>query len=137
MANVAGGLVFFSQLTKGDRGAYVGTIGDKAKTLVNNVFGNILGVNPIPNAPVFQQSFSLDNAANKFSGIGLGGLIYSMIPIKALPHKARVRTIARRVLVGGILGGLFTGGSGVQTQSFQTQSFAPRLSTSGSQVTTS
>ena len=44
MANLAGGLVFFSQLTQKDRdsGVYQGSMGDKAKVFANNVLGRII-----------------------------------------------------------------------------------------------
>jgi len=48
---------------------------------------------------------------NKWSGIGLGTLIYSMVPIKMLPHKGKAKTLGKSLLTGGILGGLFSTGN--------------------------
>ncbi len=140
MANIAGGLVFFSQLTQAERaaGAYTGTIGDKVKTFVNNVFGNIIGTNVFSSpTPQFQQQFNLDGAFNKFTGIGAASILYSMLPIRRLPHKGKAGTLGKRLLTAGFLGGLFNPVSGVAPIIQSGAISRPLLSSSGSQVTTS
>jgi len=48
---------------------------------------------------------------NKWSGIGLGTLIYGMLPVKMLPHKGKAKTLGKSLLTGGVLGGLFSTGN--------------------------
>ncbi len=109
MANLAGGLVFFSQLTQKDRDSnvYQGSMGDKAKTFTNNVLGRIVGFNVFSDAPKFNQTFNLDGAFNKFTGIGIASLIYGSLPLKFLPHKGKAKTIGKRIATAGFLGGIF------------------------------
>jgi len=44
---------------------------------------------------------------NKFTGIGVAGLIYKNLPIKQLPMKGKIGTLAKSTLVSGAIGGLF------------------------------
>ncbi len=109
MANLAGGLVFFSQLTQKDRdsGLYTGSMGDKAKTFVNNVLGRIVGFNAFSDAPKFNQTLNLDGAFNKFTGVGIASLIYGSLPLKMLPHRGKAKTLGKRIATAGFLGGIF------------------------------
>ena len=141
-ANIAGVLAFFSQLTGKDRaaGAYpaLATTTDKAKIFANNVFGRIIGFQPFTaqSNPAFVQTINLDGAVNKFTGIGLGALIYGALPFRMLPHKGKAKTLGKRLLTAGVLGGIFDA-PGNSTATVQVQS-APRLiQSSGQQVSTS
>ncbi len=128
MANLAGGLVFFSQLTQKDRDSnvYQGSMGDKAKTFTNNVLGRIVGFNVFSDAPKFQQTFNLDGAFNKFTGIGIASLIYGSLPLKFLPHKGKAKTIGKRIATAGFLGGIFDGPEGDIRNRQLSQRPAPR-----------
>ncbi len=134
MSNLAGVLVFFSQLTQKDRdnGAYTGGTSDKLRIFANNVLGRVIGFQPFSSHanPAFTQTINLDGAFNRFSGIGLGGLIYSMLPIKQLPHKGKVRTLSRRVLTAGILGGIFDAPQNDTRNRVVSQREAPRIAAS-------
>ena len=44
---------------------------------------------------------------NKWSGIGAASLLYSVIPVKMLPHRSKAKTLGKSLLTGGIIGGLF------------------------------
>ncbi len=141
MANLAGGLVFFSQLTQKDRdlGKYQGSMGDKAKTFANNVLGNIIGFNVFPadgGTPQFKQTFNLDGAFNKFTGIGIASLIYGSLPLKMLPHKGKAKVLGKRIATAGFLGGIFDAPEGDTRNRVLSQRPAPRLLSQGQQVST-
>ncbi len=143
MSNIAGGLVFFSQLTQKDRdaGRYpaTATTGDKLKIFINNIGGRIVGFQAFSaqSNPAFTQTLNLDGVFNKFTGIGLASLIYGSLPLKMLPHKAKAKTIGKRIFTGGFLGGLFDAPGGNTTTATATQiQVAPRMLTNGQQVTT-
>ena len=137
MANLAGGLVFFSQLTQKDRdaGLYTGSMGDKAKTFTNNILGRIVGFNVFSDAPKFQQTFNLDGAFNKFTGIGIASLLYGSLPLKMLPHRGKAKTLGKRIATAGFLGGIFDAPENDTRNRVQSQRAAPRMLAQG-QVTT-
>ena len=139
MANIAGGLVFFSQLTQKDRtsGLYVGTTGTKAKIFVNNVLGRIIGFQPFDAEKkiAFTQTRNIDGAFNKFTGIGLAALLYGSLPLKMLPHRGKAKTLGKRIATAGFLGGIFDAPGG-NTTTVQTQQIAPMIQSTGQQVTT-
>ena len=60
-----------------------------------------------PGANVTQQ-VSLDGAFNKYTGIGLGMLAYSMIPAKILPHKSKAKTLGKSLFGAGLISGIFS-----------------------------
>jgi len=61
----------------------------------------------------------------------LGTLIYSMVPIKMLPHKGKAKTLGKSLLTGGILGGLFSTGNPHNTNLLTSR---PALTVSSSEV---
>ena len=110
----AGVLAALSQITGTDMTASAGQpIGSRAQNLVNSLSGRITGYTPFKSATGanIPQTISIDGMFNKWSGIGLGTLIYSMVPIKMLPHKGKAKTLGKSLLTGGILGGLFSTGN--------------------------
>ncbi len=110
IGNVVSSIVFLSQLTQKDRdaGAYnVGSLGNKAKVFANNVLGRIIGINPFQDAQHFEQTINVDGAFNKYSGFGLATFLYGLLPIKGLPHRAKARSLGKKIAVAGILGGIF------------------------------
>jgi len=110
----AGVLAALSQITGTDMSASAGQpLGSRAQNVVNSLRGIITGYTPFKNAAgaSIPQTISIDGMFNKWSGIGLGTLIYSMVPIKMLPHKGKAKTLGKSLLTGGILGGLFSAGN--------------------------
>lgn len=110
----AGGLAFLSQVTGHDMAASTGQpIGARAQNFGNSLLGRITGYTPFKNAAGANtpQTISIDGMFNKWSGIGLGTLIYGMLPVKMLPHKGKAKTLGKSILTGGILGGLFSVGN--------------------------
>ena len=110
----AGVLAALSQITGSDMSASAGQpIGSRAQNFVNSLSGRITGYTPFKSAAgaSIPQTISIDGMFNKWSGIGLGTLLYSMVPIKMLPHRAKAKTLGKSLLTGGVLGGLFSTGN--------------------------
>jgi len=110
----AGVLAALSQITGSDMSASAGQpIGSRAQNFVNSLSGRITGYTPFKSATGanIPQTISIDGMFNKWSGIGLGTLIYGMLPVKMLPHKGKAKTLGKSLLTGGILGGLFSTGN--------------------------
>ena len=110
----AGVLAALSQITGSDMSASAGQpIGSRAQNFINSLSGRITGYTPFKSATGanIPQTISIDGMFNKWSGIGLGTLIYSMVPLKMLPHKGKAKTLGKSLLTGGILGGLFSTGN--------------------------
>ena len=130
----AGVLAALSQITGTDMSASAGQpIGSRAQAFVNSLSGRITGYTPFKSATGanIPQTISIDGMFNKWSGIGLGTLIYSMVPIKMLPHKQKAKTLGKSLLTGGILGGLFSTGNPHNTNLI---SSSPALTVSSSEV---
>jgi len=108
-------------------------IASRAQNFVNSLSGRITGYTPFKSATGanIPQTISIDGMFNKWSGIGLGTLIYSMVPIKMLPHKGKAKTLGKSLLTGGILGGLFSTGNPHNTNLLTS---GPALTVSSSQV---
>jgi len=111
-------IAFTSQLTQKDYSALENTdyknaqMIDKVKIFANIVTGRLTGFTAFKNGNLYGSEttpFTINpsGVANKFTGIGVAGLIYKNLPIKQLPQKQKVGEIAKRVLLGGALGGLF------------------------------
>ena len=106
----AGVLAFLSNVTGSDMSASAGQpIGARAQNFGNSLLGRISGYTPFKNAAGANtpQTIGIDGIFNKFSGIGLGTLIYGMLPVKMLPHKGKAKTLGKSLLTAGILSGIF------------------------------
>ena len=106
----AGVLAFLSNVTGSDMAASTGQpIGARAMNFGNSLLGRITGFTPFKNAAGANtpQTIGIDGIFNKFSGIGLGTLIYGMLPVKMLPHKGKAKTLGKSLLTAGVLSGLF------------------------------
>jgi len=106
----AGVLAFLSNVTGSDMAASTGQpIGARAQNFGNSLLGRISGYTPFKNAPGanIPQTIGIDGIFNKFSGIGLGTLIYGMLPVKMLPHRGKAKTLGKSLLTAGVLSGLF------------------------------
>jgi len=84
-------------------------IGARAMNFGNSLLGRISGYTPFKNAAGANtpQTIGIDGIFNKFSGIGLGTLIYGMLPVKMLPHRGKAKTLGKSLLTAGVLSGLF------------------------------
>ena len=106
----AGVLAFLSNVTGSDMAASAGQpIGGRAQNFGNSLLGRITGFIPFKNAAGadITQTIGIDGIFNKFSGIGLGTLIYGMLPVRMLPHKGKAKTLGKSLLTAGVLSGLF------------------------------
>jgi len=129
-------IAFTSQLTQKDYSALENTdyknaqMIDKVKIFANIVTGRLTGFTPFKNGNLYGSEttpFTINpsGVANKFTGIGVAGLVYKNLPIKQLPQKQKVGEIAKRVLLGGALGGLFDAPD--NTSMSQTASSSPQV----------
>ena len=129
-------IAFTSQLTQKDYSALENTdyknaqMIDKVKIFANIVTGRLTGFTAFKNGNLYGSEttpFTINpsGVANKFTGIGVAGLIYKNLPIKQLPQKQKVGEIAKRVLLGGALGGLFDAPD--NTSMSQTASSSPQV----------
>ena len=87
-------------------------IATKAKIFANIVVGRMSGMTPFKGANLYNSDttpFTVNPSgiANKWTGLGVAGLIYKNLPIKQLPQKAKIGSIAKRILISGAIGGLF------------------------------
>jgi len=107
----AGILAGLANITGADMAASTGQpIGDRAKNFANSLVGRVTGFIPFKDAPGANtpQTISIDGMFNKYTGIGLGMLAYSMIPAKLLPHKGKAKTLGKSLFGAGLISGIFT-----------------------------
>ena len=117
--NASGYLAFASQLTAKDysdlnsQASYKNEdIATKAKIFANIVTGRLTGIHAFKGDNLYGSDdipFTVNPSGlvNRFTGLGVAGLIYKNLPIKQLPQKSKVGAVAKRVLLGGAIGGLF------------------------------
>ena len=110
ISTAAGVLAGVQQLTNKDMTHTAGMpIATKAQAFINSIVGRTTGYNPFPAASggKIPQTINPNGMFNKWSGLGAGALLYSVIPVKMLPHKTKAKQLGRSLLLGGLLGGLF------------------------------
>ena len=117
--NASGYLAFGSQITAKDYSDLNATssyknedIATKAKIFANIVTGRLTGLHAFKGDNLYGSDeipFTVNpsGVVNKFTGLGVAGLIYKNLNIKQLPQKQKVGAVAKNLLVGGALGGLF------------------------------
>ena len=106
----AGILAGLANITGGDMAASTGMpIAMRAKNFSNSLIGRVTGFIPFKDAPGqnVTQQVSIDGMFNKYTGIGLGMLAYSMIPAKLLPHKGKAKTLGKSLFGAGLISGIF------------------------------
>lgn len=108
----AGGLSALSLITSSDMAASTGqSVGVRAKNFTNSILGRVTGYSPFQNdanaGGQIPQTISIEGIFNKYTGIGLGLIGYSMIPARLLPHKTKAKTLGKAVFGGGLIGGIF------------------------------
>ena len=117
--NASGYLAFFSQLTAKDYSDLNATSSYKNEDMItklkvasNIVTGRLTGVHAFKGDNLYgsdQIPFTVNPSGviNKFTGLGVAGLIYKNLPMKQLPQKSKVGAISKNLLLGGAIGGLF------------------------------
>jgi hypothetical protein len=106
----AGILAGLANITGGDMAQSSGQpIAMRAKNFTNSLVGRVTGFVPFKDAPGANvtQQVSIDGMFNKYTGIGLGMLVYSMIPAKLLPHKGKAKTLGKSLFGAGLISGIF------------------------------
>jgi len=106
----AGILAGLANITGGDMSQSSGMpIAMRAKNFSNSLVGRVTGFVPFKDAPGANvtQQVSIDGMFNKYTGIGLGMLAYSMIPAKLLPHKGKAKTLGKSLFGAGLISGIF------------------------------
>ena len=133
--NASGYLAFASQLTAKDysvlnnQASYKNEdIATKAKIFANIAMGRLTGITPFKNGNMYGSEttpFTINPSGmvNKFTGLGIAGLIYKNLPMKQLPQKSKVGAVSKRLLLGGALGGLFDAPEG----SSKTMASSPKV----------
>lgn len=107
----AGILAGLANITGGDMSQSSGMpIAMRAKNFSNSLIGRVTGFVPFKDAPGANvtQQVSIDGMFNKYTGIGLGMLAYSMIPAKLLPHKGKAKTLGKSLFGAGLISGIFS-----------------------------
>ena len=111
-------LAGLSNITSSDMAASTGQpIAMRAKNFSNSLLGRVAGYTPFKDAAGAHvtQQVSIDGMFNKYTGIGLGMLAYSMIPAKLLPHKSKAKTLGKSLFGAGLISGVFSGTSNPHT----------------------
>ena len=108
----AGAVVALQLITGHDMSASTGQpAATRAKNFINSLSGRISGYSPFANQAntggQIPQTLSIEGLFNKYTGIGLGLIGYSMIPTTILPHKTKAKQLGKKVFGGGLIGGLF------------------------------
>ena len=136
--NASGYLAFASQLTAKDYSDLNSTssyknedIATKAKIFANIVTGRLTGLHAFKGDNLYgsdQIPFTINpsGVVNKFTGLGVAGLIYKNLKIEQLPQKQKVGAVAKNLLVGGALGGLFDPPMNSNSQS-KTMASSPKV----------
>ena len=110
----AGILAGLANITGADMAQSSGQpIAMRAKNFTNSLVGRVTGFIPFKDAPGANvtQQVSIDGMLNKYTGIGLGMLAYSMIPAKILPHKSKAKQLGKALFGSGLISGVFSGSS--------------------------
>jgi len=125
----AGILAGLSNITSSDMAASSGQpIAMRAKNFSNSLLGRVAGYTPFKDAAGANtpQTISIEGMFNKYTGIGLGMLAYSMIPAKLLPHKSKAKTLGKSLFGAGLISGIFAPSGNPHTHNLiSTQRTAP------------
>ena len=134
----AGVIAGLAQITGTDMAASTGQpIAIRAKNFSNSLLGRVTGFTPFKDAPGANtpQTISLEGMFNKYTGIGLGMLAYSMIPAKLLPHKSKAKTLGKSLFGAGLISGIFSPSENPHTHNLVNTNSHAVSSSTGQQVT--
>ena len=123
---VAPPIAFLDQLNTANRQDYSGKDAfTKAKILANSVTGKILNFNVFGDVPQYHQRLNPAGIANKYTAIGivglLGGLIYPRLGLR-IPMVGKGLSLGRKLLGPGIIAGLFDDPPGYSHATYFSQS---------------
>ena len=131
----AGILAGLANITGGDMAQSSGQpIAMRAKNFSNSLLGRVTGFVPFKDAPGANvtQQVSLDGMFNKYTGVGIGMLAYSMIPAKILPHKGKAKTLGKSLFGAGLISGIFSPSGNPHTHNMLTNTHsAPAIPNAG------
>ena len=131
----AGVIAGLSQITGTDMATSTGQpIAIRAKNFSNSLLGRVTGYTPFKDAPGANtpQTISLEGMFNKYTGIGIGMLAYSMIPAKLLPHKGKAKTLGKSLFGAGLISGIFSPSGNPHTHNMLTNTHsAPAIPNAG------
>ena len=133
----AGILAGLANITGADMAQSTGQpIGNRAKNFANSLVGRVTGFVPFKDAPGANvtQQISIDGMFNKYTGIGLGMLAYSMIPAKVLPHKSKAKQLGKALFGSGLISGVFKRSENPHSHNLVTNTHSAPMAT-GQQVT--
>jgi len=133
----AGILAGLENITGADMAQSTGQpIGNRAKNFANSLVGRVTGFVPFKDAPGANvtQQISIDGMLNKYTGIGLGMLVYSMIPAKVLPHKSKAKQLGKALFGSGLISGVFKRSENPHSHNLVTNTHSAPMAT-GQQVT--
>jgi len=133
----AGILAGLENITGADMAQSTGQpIGNRAKNFANSLVGRVTGFIPFKDAPGANvtQQISIDGMFNKYTGIGLGMLAYSMIPAKVLPHKSKAKQLGKALFGSGLISGVFKRSENPHSHNLVTNTHSAPMAT-GQQVT--
>ena len=134
----AGVIAGLSQITGTDMAASTGQpIAIRAKNFSNSLLGRVTGYTPFKDAPGANtpQTISLEGMFNKYTGIGIGMLAYSMIPAKLLPHKGKAKTLGKSLFGAGLISGIFSPSGNPHTHNLVSSNSHSASYATGQQVT--
>ena len=129
----AGVLAGLANITGADMAQSSGQpIGNRAKNFANSLVGRVTGFIPFKDAAGANvtQQVSIDGMFNKYTGIGLGMLAYSMIPAKLLPHKGKAKTLGKSLFGAGLISGIFSPSGNPHSHNLISTTSAPTMSVS-------
>ena len=127
-----------SQITSTDMSASTGQpIAMRAKNFSNSLLGRVTGYTPFKDAAGANtpQTISIEGMFNKYTGIGLGMLAYSMIPAKLLPHKSKAKTLGKSLFGAGLISGIFSPSGNPHTHNLVSSNSHSASYATGQQVT--
>jgi len=136
--NASGYLAFFSQLTAKDYSDLNATssyknedMATKLKIASNIVTGRLTGLHAFKGDNLYGSDeipFTINpgGMVNKFTGLGLAGVLYGKSGVKLLPQKQKVQAIGKNLLIGGGIGGLFDPPMNSNSQS-KTMASSPKV----------
>ena len=134
----AGVIAGLSQITSTDMAASAGQpIAIRAKNFSNSLLGRVTGFTPFKDAPGSNtpQTISLEGMFNKYTGIGIGMLAYSMIPAKLLPHRSKAKMLGKSLFGAGLISGIFSPSGNPHTHNLVSSNTHTTSYATGQQVT--
>lgn len=136
ISSAAGTVAGLAQITGPDMAASTGQpIAIRAKNFINSFLGRTTGYSPFKDTPgaggTIPQTISIDGMFNKYTGIGVGMILYSYAAkmSKLLPHGPKAKTLGKALFGGGVVGGAFSESGNPHTHNLISNSHSTSYST--------